>query len=185
MTLPLDTLLSLEDFVDTHRGAAREEFLARVVDPHLLLVHAPAVEASATAEFTTLRLLPADRVRRETFLIPVRKRPGSNAFGMMVTIGRAPNNDIVLPHANVSKLQCYLHRFAGAAWTLCDPGSTNGTLVDGVRLRRERGVPLRSGTPIQLADVYDLVFLDPADLHAMVVNGDARTSWRVPVGASG
>jgi hypothetical protein len=181
---PHASLLSFDQFVRAHRGESREEWMARVVDPHLLMVHSPPAAASSTAEFATLRLPPPDRARRETFLLPVRKRPGSNAFGMMVTIGRAPNNDIVLPHANVSKLQCYLHRFAGP-WTVCDPGSTNGTFVDGLRVRRERGVPVRSGTAIQLADVYDLVFLDPSDLHALVVSGDLRPAWRSPIGASG
>jgi hypothetical protein len=184
MSLARPFPLSLDEFVRSHRALSREEFLARVVDPHLLLVHAPAAAmTSSSTDFATLRLLPAER-RREQFLLPVRKRPGSNAFGMMVTIGRAPNNDIILPHANVSKLQCYLHRFAGP-WTLCDPGSTNGTFVDGVRLRRERGVPLTSGAAIQLADVYEVVFLDPNDLYDVVVNGDARASRRLPVGASG
>lgn len=177
------SMLSLDDFVRSHRHLSREEFLTRVADPHLLLVDAPAAPDVSSMEFMTLRLTTAAR-RRETLLLPVRKRPGSNAFGMMVTIGRAPNNDIILPHANVSKLQCYLHRFAGP-WTLCDPGSTNGTFVDGVRLRRERGAPMSSGATIQLADVYEVVFLEPADLHDLVVNGDARASCRVPVGASG
>jgi hypothetical protein len=159
--------LTLEQFVHAHAGLTRDEFLARVRDPHLLLLRGPTRPTCgrSPAEFTTLRLLPPGRERERELraLIPVRKRPDSNPFAMMITLGRAANNDAVLSHPDVSKLHCYFHRFQGS-WTVCDPGSTNGTTVDGVRVG-PHGTPLRSGARVRLAGAYDLVFLEPGDLQ--------------------
>ena len=97
-------------------------------------------------------------------------------------LGRAANNDIVLNDPAMSKLQCYLHRFAGA-WAICDPGSTNGTFLDGARVRPTSS-PLRSGSRLALADVYEVMFLEPRALHALALGGDAVESPRAPDAAA-
>lgn len=74
----------------------------------------------------------------QTLVCPIEKRPGANEFTMFVTIGRAPNNDIVLASQDVSKFHGYLTR-SGGAWQLYDGKSRNGTFVDEARL--EPGKP--------------------------------------------
>lgn len=162
--------LTLEAFATTVRHLPREEFLARVVDPHLLVTRAPRPSRSESATFSTMSILPMRATPRsdDPPLLPVRKRPGSNPFGLMITIGRAANNDIVLADSSVSKLHCYVHSYGGP-FHICDPGSTNGTFVDGVRAR-EAGLPLRSGSVVRLGDAYEAVFLLPADLHGLVTD---------------
>jgi hypothetical protein len=146
-----------------------ERFLERVRTPWFLL-SAPDEPAGAqlltvgtirlTREPATARLRRPTRVR----LAPVRKRPGSNPFLLMVTLGRAPNNDIVLDQPGVSKFHAYLCATADG-WRLSDARSLNGTLVDGVRLQPDERRLLRSGARVDLADDARLLFLEPAALH--------------------
>lgn len=172
-------VVPLDEFVEAHRHCSPEEFELRVRDPHLLVVRAPSTRSPDHGEFSTLLLRSAPgRKSDRPVLIPVRKRPGGNPFGMMITIGRAANNDIVLHDPGVSKLQCYLHRFSGA-WAVCDPGSTNGTFVDGARVR-PTSTPLRSGARLALADVYEVVFLEPRELHALVQGGASPGATPAP-----
>lgn len=173
MAVPLD------EFVEAHRHCSPEEFQRRIRDPHLLVVRAPTANTPDRADFSTLLLRAAPgRLNDRPVLLPVQKRPGGNPFGMMITIGRAANNDIVLNAPGVSKLQCYLHQFTGT-WAVCDPGSTNGTFVDGARVRTT-GTPLRSGARLALADVFEVVFLEPRDLYALVQGGRSPGLARSP-----
>lgn len=77
-----------------------------------------------------------------------------NPFGALITIGRTPNNDIVLPQPTISKV----HAIATAApggWVLSDSRSSNGTFLDGVRLppgekrALEDGAELRFGREVR------------------------------------
>lgn len=75
-----------------------------------------------------------------------------------VRLGRQPASEIELPFPSVSLSHARLFRGASAAeWWLEDLGSTNGTWVDGERLRPRRPVALRAGQRVRVATV-DLVF---------------------------
>lgn len=95
----------------------------------------------------------------------VRSRPASSAAGSgddneerftfefdqpLVVIGRAAGTDVQLPHQAVSLKHATL-RPHGAAHAIQDEGSTNGTLVNGVRLAPGRPKPLRNGDVINIA----------------------------------
>lgn len=70
-------------------------------------------------------------------------KTGRNPFANMITVGRAQNNDVILPFPSVSKLHAYFTH-SGSRWSVTDQRSTNGTLVD------DR--PLPSGGTVELAD---------------------------------
>ena len=63
------------------------------------------------------------------------------------TIGRSRGCDVVLADANVSRRHAEL-RPRGGGWTVADLGSTNGVLVNGVRI--ERPEALKPGDRIEL-----------------------------------
>ncbi len=63
------------------------------------------------------------------------------------TLGRTPDNSIVLNDQWVSKQHARID-FDGHGFLVSDMGSTNGTLVDGMRV--ERPVELGPGTRVQL-----------------------------------
>ena len=100
----------------------------------------------------------------------VRKREGANAFGIMVTIGRAKNNDIELMAPDVSKFHAYLMQGPDGSWALTDAGSTYGSEVRGKRLQpRTDRVVLASGDPVRLGSVK-LTFLEAPQFYEYLKN---------------
>jgi predicted component of type VI protein secretion system len=64
-----------------------------------------------------------------------------------ITIGRAPENDIVIPHDSVSRKHCTVDLTRGV-FTITDLGSSNGTFVDGERLDLKKGKTFLSTSQI-------------------------------------
>lgn len=159
-------LITFDEFVRAHADQPREDFLDEVRDPHLLIPSLAASAGDDPSSFATMRFVPGTSraVREGAMIIPVRKRRDSNAFAMMITLGRAPNNDLVIPDQRVSKFHAYFRRL-GQQWTINDANSMNGTWVDGQRISPDRSAPLRSGSTIRIADTLELVFLDAQALY--------------------
>lgn len=158
----------LRTFLAANQGRAREPFLKDVTVPHLLLrqrLHAGGSRDDAP----TLRVLDSSSVGPSNpMLCPVRKTPGANEFANMVTLGRAPGNDIVLPDARVSRLQAFFRRDRGW-WAIGDVCSTNGTTVDGKRVTKEQPIVVSSGARIVLAAALEVEFLDPEGLFQLLL----------------
>jgi pSer/pThr/pTyr-binding forkhead associated (FHA) protein len=76
----------------------------------------------------------------------------------VVNIGRGDYNDIVIGDPSVSTMHAKLQR-REAIWILTDLGSTNGTYVEGERLKGE--APLSPGTTLRFGDVIAL--FEPLD----------------------
>ena len=76
----------------------------------------------------------------------------------VVNIGRGDYNDVVIGDASVSTMHAKLQR-REAVWILTDLGSTNGTYIEGERLRGE--VALSPGTTLRFGDVIAL--FEPLD----------------------
>ena len=70
--------------------------------------------------------------------------------GAIKTIGRAPRADFELDAALVSRLHCRLTTSAEGALEVVDLGSTNGTFVNGRRVRRS---PLVHGDRLKVGRV--------------------------------
>src|SRR5213082_222665 len=93
----------------------------------------------------------------------------------VVNLGRADYNDIVLPDPSVSTSHAKLQRREGV-WVLVDLDSTNGTFVDGERVKGE--APLAPGAMVRLGDVQ-LVF-EPSDDAVGAVKGGGTQVLRTP-----
>lgn len=84
-----------------------------------------------------------------------------NPFADGVTVGRTPNNDIVLPHPSVSRFHAYFQLDAKTGnWSLVDAESKNGTLLNGVRLTATQPAPLGSEAKLRMGEVQAM-FLTP------------------------
>lgn len=66
-------------------------------------------------------------------------------FVGMITLGRARNNDICLPSAQVSKFHAHFHPQNQDACWFSDAGSTNGTKVNGKAIPEGQKVELNDG----------------------------------------
>src|SRR6267378_6624705 len=92
----------------------------------------------------------------------------------VANIGRADYNDLVIPDESVSTTHAKLQRREGV-WVLVDLDSTNGTFVDGERIKGE--VPLAPGATVRLGEI-GLVF-EPTDDAAGVAKGGGTRMMEV------
>lgn len=84
-----------------------------------------------------------------------RPLPFPRGAGTSFTIGRDSGCDLALGDPTVSRLHAVLER-AGGGWLLSDRGSTNGTRVNGWRVRD--AVPVRAGDVVRFGEAeYTLV----------------------------
>lgn len=93
----------------------------------------------------------------------------------VVNVGRADYNDMVVPDPSVSTSHAKLQRREGV-WVLVDLDSTNGTFVDGERVKGE--APLAPGAMVRLGDVQ-LVF-EPSDEARAVTKGGGTQVLKTP-----
>lgn len=89
------------------------------------------------------------------------KRPG-NMFPNMISLGRATSNDVVLQLETVSKLHGYFVQ-EGDSWTYSDHRSTNGTVLNGRKLEKQK-VVLQDGDLLRFGTDVAAVFLHPRSL---------------------
>jgi pSer/pThr/pTyr-binding forkhead associated (FHA) protein len=146
--------------VDTYRELADElgesAFVRRF--PHLFLLRRPPTNAQSSPPiaYRTARANPRDDVLLEeeaeepTVLrvAAVKKRP-KNPFPERITVGRAPNCDIVLRVAFISKVHATFLQEDGVL-RLADNQSANGTKVN--------GQALGSGAPVIVSPGDNLAF---------------------------
>lgn len=152
--------MNLSEFQQQQRDLDASAFLAAFDHPFLLLSGVAPTFSSGTLGVLTRTDSQAELIQalRDVRVFPVRKQE-SNAFSLMVTLGRAANNDIVIDHPGISKFHAYL-RCIGSQWSLSDANSSNGTSVNGARLPGEHSRILTSGDELVLGDVVQLQFLD-------------------------
>ena len=84
-----------------------------------------------------------------------------------LTIGRGPDNDLVLDHVSLSGSHAVIKN-EGGAFTVTDLGSTNGTFVNGEQISE---APLVEGTRVLFGNV-DSVFSAGAPAEAAAPAGD-------------
>jgi pSer/pThr/pTyr-binding forkhead associated (FHA) protein len=137
------------DYLRDASSLSEEEFFS--AHPHWVLVVEPfaSVEVSAYATRAAAPERGHDRG-----VAPLTKRPNSNAFKLMVTIGRSKNSDVEIPCDDVSKFHAYvLNNPKEDTPQFADAGSTFGTEIDGERLEPRVPTSLVSGMQIRIGSV--------------------------------
>ena len=97
---------------------------------------------------------------------PLKKRTFSLA-GTELTVGRDPENDIVVPHAAVSKLHARIAVDAKEAH-IWDAGSANGTRVEDSAATRDLPVLLTDRAVVRLGEM-PLLFFRPSTLLELLL----------------
>ncbi|HEY2744705.1 MAG TPA: FHA domain-containing protein [Polyangia bacterium] len=168
-----------EDWRALVAARGRDAFVAAYTHPFLLALSGldapppPARTIRMEGGPELMNAIMAERRRLKTesgakvgpVVLPVRKV--QSTFPSMITVGRARNNDVVVPDALVSKFHAFFRHLDDGEWGLADAGSANGTKIGDVELA-PKGQPerVRSGDKIVFGGVSAFRFVDAAGLWA-------------------
>lgn len=94
--------------------------------------------------------------------------------GGTISIGRTPDNKIVVPHPQVSARHAQIINQNGSLF-LEDLGSGNGTFVRGQRIARGQRVPVQNGEKVYIGPMPVLIQI--AGMQVNVVVEDQQASW--------
>jgi pSer/pThr/pTyr-binding forkhead associated (FHA) protein len=95
----------------------------------------------------------------------------------IVNIGRADYNDLIIPDESISTSHAKLQRREGV-WVLVDLESTNGTFVDGERIKAD--APIAPGTMVRFGDIQ-LVFEPTDDAMGVAKGGGTKVIESIKV----
>jgi hypothetical protein len=151
----------------------RSAFLASAAPAALVRRRADGTETDSDSrpaldeEVDTLvaPVLGRRRGPRGVEVYPLAKKPGAS-FADMITVGRTPNNDIVLRDVTVSRFHAYF-RQRGDKWIIADAGSKNGSELEGVPLEARKERELASGVAVRIGD-FELTFYLSTELYGVL-----------------
>lgn len=158
--------------VELARALSREDFVARLPEPALIVLSELSSEEASGEDDTqvgqeTVGGTPGPRhtsvpARFET--IAVRKKRHS-ADKARITVGRDRTCDLVVRTPGVSKQ--HAHFLPGQSLRLVDDGSQNGTFVDGRRLAAQEVAELQPGQEIVFGDLATRL-VSPEELYTLL-----------------
>ncbi len=94
--------------------------------------------------------------------------------GQVISIGRTPDNQIVVPHPQVSARHAQITK-AGDQLLLEDLGSGNGTFVRGQRIGKGQKVPVANGEKVYIGPMPVLIHIVGQQVNVVVE--DQQASW--------
>jgi hypothetical protein len=165
----------IRELRDDARALARPEFEERHGRAFLLLSAADLSTPRPT--ITEVRLDGDSRApaRMESTanlsLVVYPLRRNNRSASHLITLGRAPDNDVVVPDVSISRFHAFVKQGASGRWLMQDAGSTNGTTVNGSSVPRQGHGPateLSPGDDVRLGQV-ELTFLDSEALLSFAV----------------
>jgi hypothetical protein len=171
----------LDDFVQAVQKKTRDEFVKGTPPAFLLLALEPEESTNTDWAFKTTtvasrkinvaRILDksgltlskeADRLR----VFPLTKSV-DNPWQERVSVGRARNNDIVLPHKSVSKLHAHFVTTQEGRVAIVDAGSRNGTRLNDEKLASGKRAFPKNGDNVTFGAVA-MTFIDADALYDLV-----------------
>ncbi|MEN9578946.1 MAG: hypothetical protein RJA70_1955, partial [Pseudomonadota bacterium] len=131
---------------------------------------APAAPASAGGAVSPR---PASGGKHRTILGQISTSQGAQSTQ---TIGRTPDNDILISHPQVSSKHAFLHRVEGKLF-IEDRGSANGTFVHGQRIAPGQKIPVSAGEKVFIGPMPLLLQQQEAEEQVAVVIEDRHEDW--------
>lgn len=167
-------------------GTSLADFVARNPHPFLLLATREQLDDGTAFQTMAIEHSPTPLGSEgPTTLVPQRSRRASggevvhsvvkrtaNAFASMITLGRAPNNDLHFPLRSISKFHAYFMRVESTGtWHVVDAGSTNGTFVNGEQVGGEKNRrALAAGDRVRFGPDLETRFFDASAFHAFLTS---------------
>ncbi len=153
--------MKLAQFAQTEQNLDSEAFVAKFNHSFLLINRAPGENVNDAAP--GFHTKAADQARQsllqaldeaELYFV---SSDGARLCSK-ITVGRTPNTDITFDHSAISKFHAYFQVNKDGSCSVCDPGSTNGTVLNGVPLGKHQPVQVRGGETIVFGDVFETTY---------------------------
>jgi hypothetical protein len=157
-------------YLNLARSMSLAEFVARsapaflVKRPRKRVLSSPApVTISYETQLTKLDLDPyADEWR----VLAVKKREG-NPYPDRISVGRAPNCDVVIRLPMISKVHAHILVQGAGSYGLADNGASNATFVNGRKLEAKKVMDLRVGDQVAFGSL-EVEFVDTERLYGIL-----------------
>lgn len=165
----------LEAILGFARGHTSDAFKQRYPAPALTLwipESDTALDDDANALQTTM-----DDEAMDKILLSIQKRnrvgwltkSDNNFFGNLISVGRAPTNDLQIPLETISKVHAMFTK-VGNGWRVEHTGATNGLFVNGQQVLPGSKVDVKDGDTIRFGHDVDATFHTPEGLHLFLTN---------------
>jgi len=169
---------TIATFLELRKSLSREQFVEQYPSPFLVQeLDRQNGEEEKEFEFSTIHITK-DELRSavgggshspDTPVYRVAKRATKNVFEGMINVGRAANNDIILDFQAVSKFHAYFTKdMATDSVYLTDADSTNGTFINGLRLRPHQKYVLGEGDALSFAQQAEVKYYTPGALYDLL-----------------
>jgi hypothetical protein len=169
--------------VDLKFSALASQFLD---DPHsvrravcwpVLVWEAPPMGVRPLFTRSTLTGLSMRRPTvAEPLVLEVRKRPHGATLAPGITLGRTPDNDVIVEDPTVSRVHAtFSEEKQTGVWYVTDDGSHNGTWHDGTLLIPGRPTPLFDRASLRFGDML-ATFLHFSAFNQFILDWLARHS---------
>jgi hypothetical protein len=161
---------TLAEFTTNFQNLPEESFVSRFTDPVLVIEMVGKIADGTDFRTFADSCSPKGEVTDEDselipFVVPLVKSD-RNVFTDMITLGRASNNDVVIPYLSVSKLHAFFQKdYSTGSINISDAGSTFGTKVNGKPVEKGAATALESMATIEIAKSIRTTFFSPADFY--------------------
>jgi hypothetical protein len=158
---------SIDHYISVASSSSLEKFVAS--HPHGFLLKRPQhaaghAEIGFRTEHIAVGRKASEGASDEWGIAHIAKRP-TNPFPELITVGRAPNCDVVIRMSFVSKVHVHL-LLVGDSMQVRDAGSANGSKLRGASLGAQP-VPIHDGDRLSLAGL-DLELVSAARAHKLL-----------------
>jgi len=154
---------SLDSYFAKCQQMGREAFVRLYPHP-FLLVRPTEQEGERWRGYSTEAITPAEVQDASSDSLAYRVirvvKSSKSPFPARISIGRARNNDLLIPDPSVSKLHAYLELLHNGTATLTETGSLNGTQVNGRTIAKGEAVEILPGATLLIGQV-DAIYQDP------------------------
>jgi hypothetical protein len=161
----------LHEFTPDARSLGTEGFEARHGSAFLLLA-AVRPRSAQNSYSTHLELMGDEEAGEKTGTLATLVYPLRSSVHL-VSVGRAPDNDVVIPDRSISRRHAFVKRGAQGGFQMLDAGSSNGTTINGATVYAKGAGPpstLASGDTVKLGGL-EFTFVDAAGFQKFAASG--------------
>lgn len=175
--MTMNTDGQLKSYKKFQKNLSREDFARHFSHPFLVFDKDQGSEQEKQLSYETVcmepeqlaRLIQQSLLKAAASKVTRLVKKGTKVFTGMINVGRTTNCDVVIDSPIVSKFHAYFARDTkSASFYLSDANSTNGTLVNNIKLKPKVKKPLSDGNTISFDRQVTFSFYTPEGLYDLL-----------------